>query len=70
MMLMFARMLETIDALTETLKSRNLWTADDERAFRHLVHHDKSRLERYVAQASKDYTRLAHSLGVVTDLKP
>ena len=65
MIMMFARANEAIGILTETLKSRGLWTGDDEKAFAHAVHADDLKILRYVAQARSDYLKCATSLGVV-----
>jgi hypothetical protein len=65
MIMMFARANEAIGILTETLKSRGLWTEDDEKAFAHMVHADDQKLLLYTAQARNDYLRCATSLGVV-----
>jgi hypothetical protein len=70
MVLMFARLYEAMGVIKETLKSRELWTADDERAFSHAVHDDNKKLAEYFFQAMKDYLRLAQKSGVVTGLEP
>jgi hypothetical protein len=69
MVLMFARMFEAIATVTDTLKSRGLWTADDEKAFRYAVHADDAKLLGFVAQATVDYIGLARRAGVVTGLE-
>jgi len=43
-LLMFARMYEGIQVIKDTLKSRDLWTEDDERAFSNAVHDDPQKL--------------------------
>jgi hypothetical protein len=70
MILMFSRVNEALGAIKETLKSRELWTADDEKAFSNLVHDDDKKLSSYFFQATKDYLRLAKASGVVTGLEP
>ncbi len=65
MILMFARVYESIGILTETLKSRGIWTGDDERAFSHAVHADMGNLLRFAAQAKRDYLALAKESGLV-----
>jgi len=68
-MMMFARMNESIGVITDTLTSRGLWTGDDARAFAHVAHADDRRMDFYISKALKDYTGLAETLGVVTGLK-
>jgi hypothetical protein len=67
--LMFARVNEALGMISDTLKSRELWTGDDQRAFPHAVHADDSKLVRFVLDATRDYQRLASQLGVVTGLE-
>jgi hypothetical protein len=69
MVMMFARMHEAIGALKETMKSRALWTADDEKAFSHAVHFDDVKLIQYSAQALKDYLHAAKLAKVETGLE-
>jgi hypothetical protein len=64
MILMFARMNQRIGMLVETLKSRNVWTEDDERAFGHLVYADDSKVLSYASQARKDYLACAKASGL------
>ena len=65
MILMFARVYELIGILTETLKSRGIWTGDDERAFSHAVHSDMGSLVRFAKHAQRDYLALAKESGLV-----
>ena len=44
MLLMFARMHECLYVITDTLKSRGLWTDDDQRAFPDAVHYDQRKV--------------------------
>jgi hypothetical protein len=69
MILMFARLHEAIGAIADTLKSRDLWTGDDQRAFSHAVHEDPEKLLGFVLQARRDYLRSAARSGVVTGLE-
>jgi len=69
MMLMFARMQESIGVLTDVLKSREIMTGDDEKAFNHATHSDPKRLLRFVLQAHDDYQKCAEQVGVVTGLE-
>ena len=68
MIMMFARMHEAIEILKETLKSRGLWTDDDEKAFSHAVHADARKLLQNIGQAYIDYARIAKLAGVVVEL--
>ena len=63
---MFARVNEALEMISDNLKSRELWTGDDQRAFAHAVHADDAKLVRFVLDATRDYQRLASQLGVVT----
>jgi hypothetical protein len=66
MLLMFARLYESIGILEETLKSRGLWTGDDPKAFSHAVHADDKKLLLYTSRARQDYVNIANQLGVVS----
>jgi hypothetical protein len=68
MILMFARLHEALGMISETLKSRGIWTDDDEAAFSHAVHTDDEKMLHYVSQATNDYLRHASRLGVETGL--
>lgn len=68
MILMFARLHEAVGAISETLKSRGIWTGDDQKAFSHAVHADDEKMLQYVSQATHDYLRHASRLGVETGL--
>jgi hypothetical protein len=68
--LMFARVNESIGIIGETLKSRGLWSGDDSRAFAHAVHADDQKIDSCVSKALTEYCSLAAHLGVVTGLKP
>jgi hypothetical protein len=59
MILMFARINQRIGMIVETLKSRNVWTGDDEKAFAHLVYADDSKILSYASQARSDYLACA-----------
>ena len=67
MVLMFARMHEAIDALRESLKSRGIWSDDDERAFFHVAH-DQAHVAQQILQAFHDYTTIARNLRLETGL--
>jgi hypothetical protein len=69
MVLMFARLQESIGIMAEAFKSRGLWTGDDPTAFSHAVHADDRKLLSYAAQAKKDYLACARLSGVVTGLE-
>jgi len=62
MMQMFLRVYELIGQLRETLRSRELWTDDDDRAFAALVREQK--LDTYAVLARAEYVQIAQSLGV------
>jgi len=61
---MFARVYQRIGALTETLKSRGLWTEDDEAAFGHLVFADAAKLLEFSLRARSDYMKCAIEAGL------
>jgi hypothetical protein len=67
---MFSRMHEAFEIISDTLKSREIWTDDDEKAFFHAVHADREKIARFARDAGADYLRCAASLGVVTGLEP
>lgn len=69
LLVMFARIHEHLHVITDTLKSRGLWTDDDERAFSVAVALDSEKLRTCLKLASKDYLRLASALGVATGLE-
>jgi hypothetical protein len=69
MLLMFVRMQEAVGIVVEALKSRELWTADDVKAFSHATHYDDKKMLYYVLQARADYLRCAKEVGVVTGLE-
>jgi hypothetical protein len=64
MLLMFARVYQRIGALSETLKSRGLWTEDDEAAFGHLVFADDARILDFAFRARSDYMKCASEAGL------
>lgn len=64
MVLMFARLYEAFGIIEETLKSRGIWTDDDQRAFYHSVHADDQKLFLYLERARKDYLGFVNQLGV------
>lgn len=68
MLMLFARLYEAIEVLKETLRSRGLWTEDDEKAFSHAVHQDARKLLSSLTQAYVDYVRVAKIAGVATGL--
>jgi hypothetical protein len=69
LVLMFARVYESLRVITDTLKSRELWTEDDERAFSSEVHLDTEKLRICMQAAAKDYLRIASALGMTTGLE-
>lgn len=69
MLLMFARVYESIGIIEETLKSNGIWTADDPKAFSHAVHADDRKLLQYAERARNDYVAFANQLGVVAGPK-
>jgi len=70
MVMMFARMFQALAAITETLKSRELWTGDDEKAFNRAVHENNQLLLKCAAEALLEYERIAKLEGVETGLIP
>ncbi len=69
MMLMFARMQESVGILIDVLKSRGIMTGDDEKAFSDAIHHDPKRLLQFVLQAHNDYQKCAEQVDLVTGLE-
>ena len=69
MLLMFGRVQECLQVITDTLKSRNLWADDDQMAFGAAVHLDEEKIRKCLRMAQQDYFRIAKSLGVVTGLE-
>ena len=63
--LMFARLYESIGIIEETLKSRGIWSGDDPKAFSHAVHADDRKILHYVERARSDYLSFANQLGVI-----
>jgi hypothetical protein len=64
MILMLARMNQAIGALSEILKSRDIVTADDLKAFHFAAWDDDRQLLKAVAQARSDYLKIAKQAGV------
>ena len=69
MVLMFARVYESVKVISDVLKSNGVLTGDDPKAFSHAVHADDRKLIQCLAQAQRDYLNLAKQTGVVTGLK-
>lgn len=67
MILMFARMFQAMGAIRETLKSRGLWTADDEKAFDFQQWDDNSQILKAVHSALTEYRKCADQSGVRID---
>ena len=67
---MFSRVYEVVGVLEETLKSRGLWSEDDQKAFATVVHSDDERLLYYAQRAHNDYKALAKAAGLITDVEP
>jgi hypothetical protein len=68
MVLMFARTFQAMAAITETLKSRGIWTEDDEKAFNFAVHQNDAVILRCAALAMTEYLKVAAKVGVETGL--
>ena len=64
---MFSRINESIGIITDVLKSREILSADDPKAFSHAAHADEQKLLSCAAQARKDYLACARLSGVVID---
>jgi hypothetical protein len=64
MVMMFARMYQTIGALANALKSREIMTAEDLQAFQFDAWADDKQTLRYVTQARSDYLKAARLAGV------
>lgn len=69
MLLMFTRMHESIGIVVEALKSREILTADDVKAFSHATHFDDKKLQFFALASRADYLEFAKQLGVVTGLE-
>jgi hypothetical protein len=63
--MMFARTNEAIGIIIEALKSREILTKDDVKAFSHATHADDQNILRYAAQAQADYLKCAELCRVV-----
>ena len=64
MILMFARMYQAIGALANVLKSREIMTADDLKAFLYDAWADDKQTLTFVNQAQSDYRKAAQLSGV------
>ena len=64
MILMLARMNQAVGALSEVLKSRELVTAEDLKAFHFAAWDDDRQLLKAVTQARSDYLKIAKQAGV------
>lgn len=69
MLLILTRVYESIGILTEALKSRDILSADDVKAFSHATHFDDKKLVSYLMQARADYLACAKQTGLVTGLE-
>jgi hypothetical protein len=67
--LMFARLHESMDIVATNLKSHGVWNDADQEAFRYASHADEKKLEEFVTQATYDYLEAAKNLGVATGLE-
>lgn len=65
---MFVRMYEAIEVVRDTLRSKGIWTEDDEQAFSHAVNGDPQKMLRSLAEAAVNYTESAKRFGVTTGL--
>lgn len=64
MILMFARLNESVGIIVEALRSRDILNADDVKAFSHATHADAKKVLSYVVQARVDYLKAATQSGV------
>jgi hypothetical protein len=64
MILVLARVNQTYLAITEMLKSREIITADDLKAFNHASFYDDRQVLAAVVQARTDYLKIAKQAGV------
>jgi broad specificity phosphatase PhoE len=64
MILMLARAYQTIGALANVLKSREIMTDDDLKAFQFAAWADDRQTLHYVSQARADYLKAAQLSGV------
>jgi hypothetical protein len=64
LILMLARIYQATDALSEILKSREIISQDDLKAFQYTAWADNAQILKAVAQARADYLRIAEQAGV------
>jgi hypothetical protein len=64
MLMMFVRMNESIGIIIEALKSRDILTGDDAKAFSHAIHSDDKKILFYATQTRADYLRCAALSGL------
>lgn len=64
LLLLMTRVNQTYIAITEILKSREIITADDLKAFNHAAWDDNRQILAAVAQARSDYLKIAKLAGV------
>ena len=65
MILVLARAYQAIEALANVLKSREIMTADDLKAFQFAAWADNAQIVKVVSQARSDYLQAAKLSGVV-----
>jgi hypothetical protein len=64
MVLMLARMNQAVSAVWEALKSREVVTLDDQKAFYFSATDDNRQIAQAVLQARSDYLKIAKQAGV------
>lgn len=67
MITMFAKQLQTTKILLQMMKSREVITADDERAFQALVNEDSAGNTALMQDAANAYAGFAIKLGIDID---
>lgn len=67
MILLLSRVYEQFEVLKQTLRSRGVWTDDDERAFSAATHSDDRNLLLCALRARADYLAVARQCGMEVD---
>jgi hypothetical protein len=70
MITMFAKQLQTTKILLQIMRSREIITADDERAFQSLVNEDSAGNAALMRDAANAYAGFAIKLGIDIDQAP
>jgi hypothetical protein len=68
MVLMFARWSQAMMVISDALKRDNIWTDEDEKAFRAVAQYDDKKIIECAALALTEYLKCAKQVGVRTGL--